>query len=253
MKPNPLHWAGLHPGLGRRLRLPGLMLGFCLLIPLLLGASTAASEPEAAVPGGFTAIAPSDQPTNSTHVVNPSLPTAGALIYEDFIKLERKAYALLKPNLEFRESISPYNNKPDYLTLVQQFDYKAGLASSPYTDTLGTVTTIQSRIDKADTELRQARDLYAFLAVYAPESRFRENSVTDGMNYTTTLCGEGTSKEKPNPPDPNFSGKVLAPVVDWCDFKARLRQSVREAANIRMIFGQQFVVDALEVAFSGDF
>ena len=248
MKPNPTYWAGLPPAHIKRLRLGQLVLAVCLVIPLLLGASTAAPEAEAAVPGGFTAIAPSDQPTNSTHVVNPSLPTAGALIYEDFIKLERKAYNLLKPNLEFRESISPYNNKPDYLTLVQQFDYKAGLAGI-YTGTV----TIQDRIDQADKELREARDLYAFLAVYAPESRFRQNSVTDGINYTTTLCGEGTSKEEPNPPDPAKSGQVLPPVVDWCDFKARLRQSVREAANIRMIFGQQFVVDALEVAFSGDF
>ncbi|HRJ40754.1 MAG: hypothetical protein KJZ86_17855 [Caldilineaceae bacterium] len=258
MKPNPTYWAGLPPALSRRLRLLELMLIFCLVIPLLLGAGTAQfpnpPDDPPAVPGGFTAIAPGGDPAaNSAFVANPSLPTAGALIYEDFIKLERKAYNLLKPNLEFRESISPYNSKPDYLTLVQKFDYQAGLASSPYTDTLGTVTTIQARIDKADRELRQARDLYAFLAVYAPESRFRQNSVTDGINYTTTLCGEGTTKEMPNPPDPAKSGQVLPPVVDWCDFKARLRQSVREAANIRMIFGQQFVTDALELAFSGDF
>lgn len=248
MKTKHFSFTGSSPGSVTRLRLL-LLLVLLMSIPSLLGASTAAADPEAAVPGGFTAIAAGGDPAaNTAFVGNPSAPVAGALLYEDFIKIERKAYSLLKPNLEFRESISPYNNKPDYLTLVQQFDYKAGLAGI-YTGTI----TIQDRIDQADRELRQARDLYAFLAVYAPENRFRENSVTDGINYTTSLCGEGESKEEPNPPDPKKSGQVLPPVVDWCDFKARLRQSVREAANIRMIFGQQFVVDALEVAFSGDF
>src|SRR4029079_1134264 len=46
------------------------------------------------------------------------------------------------------------------------------------------------------------------------------------------------------------SALVLSPVVDWCDFKARLRQSIREAANIRMMVGQQFMVDALGMNFS---
>ena len=222
-----------------------LVLLIALLITSLLGASAAFPDPPPAVPGGFTAISPGGDPAaNSTFVANPSAPVAGALIYEDFIKIERKAYGLLKPNLEFRESISPYNAKPSYLTLVQKFDYQAGLASTIYTGTV----TIQQRIDQADAELRQARDLYAFLAVYAPESRFRSDPI-----YTASLCGAPASKEMPNPPDPAKSGQVLPPVVDWCDFAARLRQSVREAANIRMIFGQQFVTDALELAFSGDF
>ena len=42
------------------------------------------------------------------------------------------------------------------------------------------------------------------------------------------------------------------PIIDWCNFPARLRQSVREAAYLRMIFAQQFVVDALGLNFSGD-
>lgn len=32
---------------------------------------------------------------------------------------------------------------------------------------------VQQRIDMADADLRQARDLYAFLAVYAPLARMR--------------------------------------------------------------------------------
>src|SRR5690606_15468854 len=103
------------------------------------------------------------------------------------------------------------------------------------------VMTLQERIDIADAELLQARDLYAYLAVYAPEARMR-------VEYQSTFCAHA---EDPNPPDPQHSGQVLDPVIDWCDFGARLRQSVREAAYLRMIFAQQFVVDALGLHFSG--
>ena len=40
-------------------------------------------------------------------------------------------------------------------------------------------------------------------------------------------------------------------MIDWCNFPARLRQSVREAANMRLLFGQQFMVDAMGLHFSG--
>ena len=65
------------------------------------------------------------------------------------------------------------------------------------------------------------------------------------------MCGALVSKEDLNPPDPEYTGLVLAPIIDWCDFRARLRQAVRESVNIRMIFGQQFVVDAMGLHFSG--
>ena len=68
-----------------------------------------------------------------------------------------------------------------------------------------------------------------------------------GANYKEQLCAQA---ENPNPPDPAKSGQVLEPVIDWCNFAARLRQSVREAAYLRMIFGQQFMVDALGLHFS---
>ena len=168
-------------------RIPWFALSLALSLILLTGFALADADPEPAVPGGFTAISPGGDPAaNSAFVANPSAPVAGALIYEDFIKIERKAYALLKPNLEFRESISPYNAKPGYLTLVQKFDYQAGLATTIYTGTV----TIQQRIDQADAELRQARDLYAFLAVYAPESRFRGDPT-----YTASLCGAPASHD----------------------------------------------------------
>jgi hypothetical protein len=111
--------------------------------------------------------------------------------------------------------------------------------------------TLQQRIDLADADLRQARDLYAFLAVYAPVARMRADDGTDpnnpGPNYKEQLCAQ---PEDPDPPDPAHTGQVLDPVIDWCNFPARLRQSVREAAYLRMIFAQQFMVDALGLHFS---
>ncbi|MCB9433540.1 MAG: hypothetical protein H6668_16325 [Ardenticatenaceae bacterium] len=44
--------------------------------------------------------------------------------------------------------------------------------------------TLQQRIDLADADLREARDLYAFLAVYAPVTRMRAD---DGQDLTTWL------------------------------------------------------------------
>ncbi|MEM7801484.1 MAG: hypothetical protein AAF633_19975, partial [Chloroflexota bacterium] len=88
---------------------------------------------------------------------------------------------------------------------------------------------------------------YAVLAVFAPEDRFR----ADGT-YTADLCGT-VDKEDPNPQSNPEEPTVLPPVIDWCNFEARLRQSVREMVNVRMIVGQEFMVDALGVNFSGNF
>ena len=68
-----------------------------------------------------------------------------------------------------------------------------------------------------------------------------------GADYKNTLCAKA---ENPNPPDPQHTGQVLDPIVDWCNFPARLRQAVREAAYLRMVFAQQFMVDALGLHFS---
>jgi len=105
---------------------------------------------------------------------------------------------------------------------------------------------MQTAIDTAVAELLEARNLYAFLLVYAPQARFRADAA-----YSALLCAK---PEEPNPPakdaNDNPIAVVLPPVIDWCNFEARLLQSVREAANIRMIFAQQFVVDALGLHFS---
>lgn len=180
------------------------------------------------------------------------LPMAGALFYVDYKTLEAQARDLLGRNMRFRADISPYRENNNFNKLVRQFDINSGF-SAPYDDPDPGIPamTLQQRIDMADADLRQARDLYAFLAVYAPPARMRADDGTNpdspGPNYSGQLCARA---ENPNPPDPSRTGQVLDPVIDWCNFPARLRQSVREAAYLRMIFAQQFMVDALGLHFS---
>ncbi|MCA9996015.1 MAG: hypothetical protein KDE56_09735 [Anaerolineales bacterium] len=201
--------------------------------------------------GNLTAVG---SPTgNSLPAVDGSrLPTAGALFYADYKLLETEARDLLERNMNFRRDISPYQPNNNFNKLVRQFDINSGF-SAPYDDPNPAIPTmtLQQRIDLADADLRQARDLYAFLAVYAPVIRMRADDGKDpdnpGPNYKGQLCAQ---PEDPNPPHPPHTGQVLDPVIDWCDFSARLRQSVREAAYLRMIFAQQFMVDALGLHFS---
>ena len=87
-------------------------------------------------------------------------------------------------------------------------------------------SSLQQRINIADADLLRARDIYGVLAVYAPEARFRlddgANQGSPGANYKNSLCAK---PENPDPPDPTHSGQVLDPVIDWCNFPARLRQA----------------------------
>ncbi len=184
-------------------------------------------------------------------VDNSQLPAAGALFYADYKAIETEARGLLERNMKFRQDISPYRQNNSFNKLVRQFDVNSGFAAV-YDDPDQNIQpmSLQQRIDLADADLRQARDLYAYLAVYAPVARMRADDGTDsvpGADYKGTLCAQA---ENPNPPDPAKSGQVLEPIIDWCDFAARLRQSVREAAYLRLIFGQQFMVDALGLHFS---
>jgi len=177
-------------------------------------------------------------------VDHSQLPTAGALFYSDYLAIEAQARTLLDRSIKFRQDISPYRSNNNFNKLVRQFDVNSGFAAA-YDDPDPTITTmtLQQRIDLADAELRQARELYAFLAVYAPVQRMRADPT-----YSAALC---KAAENPDPPDPQHTGQVLDPIIDWCNFAARLRQSVREAAHLRMIFAQQFMVDALGLHFSG--
>jgi len=174
---------------------------------------------------GRTSKADADFPA----VDKPLLPAAGQLTHADHLAIEAEANALLQANKQFRQDISPHNEKPDFDQLVRQFDYASGFDRTIPNQQV----TLQQRIDQADQELRQARDLYAYLAVYANEARFRTDRA---------YC----------PAQPVADDPVAEPpVVDWCNFAARMRESVREVAYLRMIFGQQFTADALGLHFSG--
>ena len=182
------------------------------------------------------------------------LPT-GALLYTDYVTLEAQARSLLDRSVKFRQDISPYRQTNNFNKLVRQFDVNAGY-SAPYDDPSAAIMTmtLQQRIDLAVDELHQARNIYAVLAVYAPEPRMRTDSAfitTTVQGFAGPLCG-AISKENPNPPDPQHTGEVLDSVVDWCDFPSRLRQAAREAAYLRMIFAQQFMVNGLGLNFGSN-
>ncbi len=234
--------------------------GFVLGIALALALSLSSAQADAALPpmtGSFTSVGLNGPlPDGTLAIIAPSSPAAGALVYEDFKLIEAKARKLLQDNLSFREAISPYGKKADFDTLVNKFDYNAGFSRTiPENGNIYHGKTIEQAIEQANRDLLQARDLYAYLAVYAPEARFRaDDGYTKNIpsSATQSLCGE-TDKENPDPVAPTTppTAEVQPPVIDWCNFTARLRQSVREAANIRMVFAQQFVADALGLHFSG--
>ncbi len=242
-------------GPGLRTWLDGILLGVVLALLLCLQSSTAQAPAYEFAMGDFSAVSVDTVPQGETAITAPSSLAFGALLYDpDFKRLEEQARLKLKRGLDVRQAMSPYQGNLEFSAYVTKFDYQAGWSrnytgTTPYSETL----TLMGLIDKADQDLREARDMYAYLTVYAPEYRFRADAgyiTTTLPGYPTPLCG-ATDKENPDPPDPAHSGLVLDPVIDWCNFPARLRQSVREATYLRMIFGQQFMADALGLQFSG--
>lgn len=234
--------------------LSGITLGLVLALTLSLQSGSAACGPnnrsdycsdhygmlgDLSAVAGRTSVVGADYPA----VAPPELAPAGELIYVDMKAMEIKARGLLKSSADFRTTISPSLNKPDFDRLVRQFDYASGFIRDLDGAGPGTMT-LQQRIDQADADLRLARDIYAFLAVYANIPRFKADP-----DYSAALCAR---PDNINPPvDPTHPDVVPEPVIDWCNFAARMRQSVREAAYLRMIFGQQFTADALGLHFSG--
>lgn len=232
--------------------LPLLILGLALLV-FQSGLAQSLSEPRHL--GEFVPISVGPAAPLTTSITGPSAPVFGALVYTDFKSLEQEAREKLKRGLEARQALSPYQGNVEFSQYVAKFDYDAGwnreyTGTNPYSGTL-TMTTL---ISKTDQDLQEARDMYGYLAVYAPEDRFRADSdyitTTLTPTYTQPLCG-AKNIENPDPEHDPPDGMVSDPVIDWCDFTARLRQSVREAAYLRMIFGQQFMADALGLQFSG--
>ncbi|MCB0088537.1 MAG: hypothetical protein KDE54_11540, partial [Caldilineaceae bacterium] len=200
----------------------GSLLAVALAVFLLYRIALAACGPGAlsdfcssnfGLSGDLTAVG---SPTGNSlpTVDNSRLPMAGALFYADYKALETQARDLLERNMNFRADISPYQPNNNFNKLVRQFDINSGF-SAPYDDPDPAIPamTLQQRIDLADADLRQARDLYAFLAVYAPVARMRTDTGQDannpGPNYKEQLCAQA---EDPNPPDPTHTGQVLSPV-----------------------------------------
>ncbi|MCE7988081.1 MAG: hypothetical protein DYG89_43505 [Caldilinea sp. CFX5] len=183
----------------------------------------------------------SNTPPSAAVVDQAVLQSSGPLLYPDYKVLEAEARELLRRSMNFRQDISPYRASKNFNDLVRHFDENSGFSAS-YTDPILGVLTLQQRIDTAVTDLLRAREIYGFLAVYAPAARMKADP-----DYAAALC---QNAENPNPRDPQHAGQVLDPILDWCNFPARLRQAVREAAYLRMIFAQQFMVDALGLHFS---
>ncbi len=212
--------------------------GFTQTIPLLAGSSAIdAGDDNASACHG----------TDQNGVARPSGSHCDIGAFElDLKKMEADARAKLKAATELRMALSPYQGNNDFDSMVAKFDYSAGLNRSYQGSTL------LAQITQADEDLRVARNLYGFLVAYNPD--FRSDPYYTGNppeGYSEPLCGAVESKEDGNPADPAHTGQVLDPVIDWCDFPARLRQSVRESAYMHMIFGQQFMADALGLQFSG--
>ncbi|MFN8471150.1 MAG: hypothetical protein U0822_02925 [Anaerolineae bacterium] len=161
---------------------------------------------------------------------------AGALIYEDYKKIEQQAFALADPHMRFRQSISPAKERPDFDRLIRGVNWQ--LRYGQYvTCTPGAPQqiTLQDCIAQTDKDLARARDLYAYLAAFADESRFRADGDYSGLCPTTRTADDPVNE-----------------VYDRCYFAARMRQAVREVAYIHMILGQQFTVDSLGLHFSAN-
>jgi hypothetical protein len=213
----------------------GILVGLCLALALSTNAGaaprqggSAAAPPSLIVTDALPGAIAGQTSSAEYQIVGAAAPTAGPLTYTDLRLVEGHARDLLTRNREFRHDISPHNEKLNFEELVQDFDYDVGF-DRIYAGT----QTLQDRIDIADAELRHVRDLYAYLAVYADAARFRADPEVD--------CGAGADDPFADPP-----------LIDQCNFAARMRESLREAAYVRMIFGQQFTADALGFRFGAN-
>ncbi len=233
------------------------------------------SSAQAIEPAGLGEI-PWNPPASGPVITAAGNPPFGSLVYDpDLVEVEKQARAALRRGLEMRQSIDPYQFGNDFNSFVRTLDATSGFdttyqGSTPYNGS--SPKTLNEIIIAAETDLRLARDMYAFLLVYAPEAtvgspiRFRADPrytaggdgsqgaewVDNWNGVNKALCDPAYPEELLPEADPQTNpGEVLPPKIDWCNFHARFRQSVREAANIRMIYGQEFKVDALGVNFSG--
>lgn len=184
------------------------------------------------VEADFSPLSPAPGVNTDWRVTRASGPAFGPLLYDpDLRAVEAYARSLLERSKAFRRDVSPFQDSSSFEQLVANFDYGAGFAAA-YKD-----ATLRQAIDQADSDLRLARDAYAFLTAMNRESDFRSDERNAG------ICLRDPAMED------LFAD---TPTIDWCNFPARTRESLREAAYIRMIFGQQFTADALGYTFSGN-
>ncbi len=139
------------------------------------------------------------------------------MTYLDLKYVEQAAREKLKCGLDVREALSPYKGNVAFETYVKQFDYEAGWGNpAPELDRppcLGNTASLIDVIDAADQSLHDARDLYAYLAVFAPEHRFRADDVyisDTPAGYDAPLCS-ATDKEGPGSGRPGALGSGAGP------------------------------------------
>ncbi|MEZ4681281.1 MAG: hypothetical protein R2932_44410 [Caldilineaceae bacterium] len=103
--------------------------------------------------------------------------------------------------MKFPPGYLPYRQNNNFNKLVRQFDVNSGFAAV-YDDPDQTIPamSLQERIDLGERELRQARDLYAYLAVYAPEARMRADNGTDSVRAITTKSCSAPRRRIPTHP-----------------------------------------------------
>jgi hypothetical protein len=124
----------------------------------------------------------------------------------------------------FRQRISPYQAQPqDFELLVRQFFTKLNPLDGFNTKVDG--VPLGEKLDSIEKNLRFARDTYAHLATFADLARFKSD-VSECSNIIN---------------DDNR-----------CQFAARTREAVREAAYLRLIFGQQLTADSIGLFFGAN-
>lgn len=218
----------------------------------------------------------SQNPSNAAVTSGPGSSAArlgivpvGPPAMSDMVEMAKMARRLLDTNRVIRESISPYRTEgTNYEQLVRRFEidkdgfekaidywepaeYNVRLApNSP--ENQGIIKksgrTIAAQLDQSEADLRRAWTLYAYLAVSADKTKFKEGLKDSDPVLQKSDCSLEQESE--------FAkvGQTWEYSVqrDYCDFGARMRESVREAAYLHMIFAQQLFSDATRVMLSSE-
>ena len=226
-------------------------INICLVLSLLSGAATRPSHADIAANcnlndpqqfcspsfnlsgnglspiGGYSASATSS-------VDYPRMPVGGVLSYNDQAIIESIAWNNLDVAKRFRQRISPYQTNPanqqDFEVLVRQFFTATNPLDAfdrivPLLPNELVTMTLRDKLNAVESSLRYARDTYAYLAIYGNHTRFRSD--------LGSQCAVGAT-------------------VNRCDFARMAREVIREAAYLRLIFGQQLTADSIGLFFGAN-